>query len=57
MKKINENEYIEKFARRWNEKLTDFTTSEEDERKNYVGWVNLKHMLKIFLNGYKKRVG
>jgi len=53
MKQSRENEFIEKFAIRWNEKLTEFTTRSGEE-KVYVGSLHLQRMLKYFLKAYKK---
>ena len=46
--KLSENEFIEKFARRWNEKFKIHC----DE---YVGWINIERMLRLFLKAYKRR--
>lgn len=60
--KKTEDKFIEDFARRWNEKLTQYTTISsgemgvelEEEDKVYVGWSNIKRMLKTFLRAYKR---
>jgi len=63
MTKPTDNEFIQNFAKKWNEKLTKHTYSvsvnEPDtfdrKAKLYIGWMNLEVMLKVFLRAYKKK--
>jgi len=48
--KYNEEEFINKFARKWNYKLQKYT-------KGFaiIGWINLEYMFRVFLRAYKWR--
>ena len=47
--KMNEEEFINQFARKWNYKLLKHT------RKVLIGWFNIEHMLRVFLRAYNWR--
>lgn len=47
--KKKEREFIEKFAKRWHEKLRYWGGG-------YIGWLNVKRMLMIFLRTYKEKI-
>lgn len=54
MDKMTEKDFIRDFAKRWNKKLSGLTLG-TDAVRHYPGWVNLEHMLKVFLRAYKIR--
>lgn len=53
--KYNEKEFIEKFARKWNHKLTKFTGRIPGGGKYLIGWFHLENMFRIFLRTYNWR--
>ena len=55
MTEPTEQEFINSFAKEWNEKLAEYLTRPEDGRMTYVGWLNLAQMLSEFLKEHKER--
>ena len=50
---MNENEFINQFARKWNYKLMRYMG---EKHKISIGWLNLEYMFKVFLRAYKQMV-
>ena len=50
--KYNEDEFINKFARKWNYKLIKYMGT---KHKILIGWFNLEKMFRVFLRAYNWR--
>lgn len=50
--KYNEEEFINKFAKKWNYKLMKYMGK---EHKILIGWLNLEKMFRVFIRTYNWR--